>query len=68
MDWTCIKEREFVTKSHRGKNTRKKPTRERKRNGMLSGLIGTEYYASLKRRTQDRNQWRNWIMKNEGQE
>jgi len=35
---------------------------------MLSGLIGKEDYASLKRRAQDRNQWRNWIIKNEGQE
>jgi len=45
-----------------------KPTRGRKRIGMLSGLIGKEDYASLKRRAQDRNQLRNWIMKNEGQE
>jgi len=33
---------------------------------MLSGLIGKEDYASLKRRAQDRNQRRNWIMKNDG--
>jgi len=26
---------------------------------MLSGLIGKEDYASLKRRAQDRNQWKN---------
>jgi len=45
-----------------------KPTRGRNRSGMLSGLIGKEDYAILKRRAQDRNQWRNWIMKNEGQE
>jgi len=45
-----------------------KPTRGRKRTGMLSGLIGKENHASLKRRAQDRNQWRNWLMKNEGQE
>jgi len=45
-----------------------KPTRGRKRVGMLTGLIGKEDYASLKRKAQDRNQWRNWIMKNEGQE
>jgi len=48
-----------------------KPTRGRKRIGMLSGLIGKEDYASLKRRAHDRNQWINWnhrIMKNEGQE
>jgi len=35
---------------------------------MMSGLIGKEDYASLKRRAQDRSQWRNWIMKNEVQE
>jgi len=35
---------------------------------MLSGLIGKEDYASLKRRAQDKGQWRYWIMKNEGQE
>jgi len=35
---------------------------------MLSELIGKEDYASLKRRAQDRNHWRNWIMKNDGQE
>jgi len=45
-----------------------KPSRGRKRIGMLSGLIGKEEYASLKRRAQDRNQWRNWIIKNKGQE
>jgi len=45
-----------------------KPTRGRKGIGMLSGLIGKEDYASLKRRAQKRNQWRNCIMKNEGQE
>jgi len=67
MGWTCIKEREFITKSHRRKNTRK-PTRGRKRIGMMSGLIGKEDYASLKKKAQDRNQWRNWVMKNEGQE
>jgi len=45
-----------------------KPTRGRKRIGMLSRLIGKEDYANLKRRAQDQSQWRNWIMKNEGQE
>ena len=45
-----------------------KPTRGRKRIGMLSNLIGKEDYACLKRRAQDRNQWRNWTMENEGQE
>jgi len=35
---------------------------------MLSGLIGKEDYASLKKRAQDRIKWKNWIMKNEGQE
>jgi len=35
---------------------------------MLSGLIGKEDYESLKRRAQERIQWINWIMKNEGQE
>jgi len=45
-----------------------KPTRGRKGIEMLSGLIGNEYYASLKRKAQDRNKWINWIMKNEGQE
>jgi len=44
-----------------------KPTRGRKRIGMLSELTGKNDYASLKRRARDRNQWRNWIMKNEDQ-
>jgi len=35
---------------------------------MLSGLIGKEDYASLKRRAQDRDKWRNWRIKKEGQE
>jgi len=30
--------------------------------------MGKEDYASLKRRAQDRNQWRNLIMKKGGQE
>jgi len=34
---------------------------------MLSGLIEKEDYASLKR-AQERNKWRNWIMKNADQE
>jgi len=63
MGWTCIKEQECITKSHRRKNTRK-PTRGSQR----IGLIGKEHYASLKRRAQDRDKWRNWRMKNEGQE
>jgi len=44
-----------------------KPTRGRKGIGILSGLIGKEDFASIKRRAQDKNQWINWIMKNEGQ-
>jgi len=56
-----------ITKSHSRKNTRKTNTRK-KRIGMNSGLLGKEDNANLKRRAQDRNQWRNWIIKNEGQE
>jgi len=48
--------------------TQGKRIRGRKRIGILSGLIGKEDYANLKRRAQDKNQWRNWIMKNEGEE
>jgi hypothetical protein len=45
-----------------------KPTRGRNRIGMLSDMIGKEDYACLKRRVEDRSQWRNWTMENEGQE
>jgi len=38
--------------------TQGKPTRGRKRIGILSGLMGKEAYASLKRRAQDKNQWK----------
>jgi len=30
MGWTCIKEREFITNSHRRKNTREKNKRKKK--------------------------------------
>jgi len=67
MGWTCIKEREFIAKSHRRKNTRK--TNERKKQSW--NVVWTDRKRRLckpQKKAQDRNQWRNWIMKNEGQE
>ena len=37
-----------------------KPPRGRKRFGMLSDLKGKESYVQLKRRADNRDQWRTW--------
>ena len=60
VDRTCDKRRQSAKESYRGKNAGPKPPRGRKRFGMLSDLKGKESYVQLKRRADNRDQWRTW--------
>ena len=60
MDWSYTQRRKPSEGGDRGSDDRKKTKRGRKRLGMLNEFLKESSYAELKRKAENRKEWRIW--------